>query len=161
MKRTKQLETMVGLFMVLGAMGLLILAYKVSRFGESALGETYYVQAAFENIGHLKIHAPVKLAGVKIGEISNITLHPQSYRAMITMRIAKRYNTIPQDSSARILTAGLLGSNYIGLTPGYMDEGEEGYLQDGSQITDTYSALILESLIGKFLLNFNGDKAKT
>lgn len=157
---SKWIEVIVGFFMVLGIGSLLILAYKVSDFSAIPMERSYSVKAEFENIGNLKVRSPVRMAGVKIGEISDITLNNNTFRALVTMKIGIEHNKIPTDSSARILTAGLLGSNYISITPGYGDEEEVTYLQDQSQIEDTYSAIILENLIGKFLFNLESSKQK-
>ena len=105
--------------------------------------------ARFDNVGGLKIRAPVTVAGVRVGRVSAIDFDPERLEAVVTLQISGRYDQLPNDSDASILTSGLIGGQYIGIGPGGMDE----YLQDGDEFEFTQSALILENLIGKFLVN--------
>ena len=142
-------EMSVGLFMVLGLAGFLFLAFRVSGLTSFSNQHSFTVQAEFDNIGELKVRAPVTIAGVRIGEVSRIDLVPNTFNAIVTMRINANQNKIPlNDTSVRILTQGLLGANYLSIVPGF--EGD-GYLQNGSRIVKTQSAMILENLIGQLL----------
>lgn len=143
------LEIWVGLFVAAGMAALFMLAMKVSNMTAFADDEGYTVTARFENIGGLKIRSPVSMAGVRVGRVADITFDGKTYEAVVTMSIAKQYNTLPKDTSASIFTAGILGENYIGLEAGAQDE----YLQDGGAIKITQSAVVLENLIGQFLFN--------
>ncbi|MFO1372162.1 MAG: outer membrane lipid asymmetry maintenance protein MlaD [Candidatus Competibacteraceae bacterium] len=156
----KNLELAVGLFVALGLAAFLMLALKVSDIASIGDDKGYRITAHFENIGGLKVRAPVTLGGVRIGRVVGIDLDPHSYEAVVTLSIDPKYNQLPVDSSASILTAGLLGEQYIGLEPGGMDST----LKDGSTLKLTQSALILEKLIGRVLTSVAaGDKppAKT
>ncbi len=145
--RQKNLELMVGLFMALGLAAFLLLALKVSDLTSIGNDQGYRITARFENIGGLKVRAPVTLGGVRIGRVIGIDLDRQSYEAVVTLSIDPRYDRLPTDSGASILTSGLLGEQYVGLEPG----GMESYLKDGSVIKLTQSALVLEKLIGRVL----------
>jgi phospholipid/cholesterol/gamma-HCH transport system substrate-binding protein len=122
---------------------------QVSNLSASNNGEGYEVTARFDNIGSLKVRSPVTMAGVRIGRVSEIGFDRATYEALVKMRIEAQYNVIPEDSFAKIFTAGLLGEQYIGLDPG----GSEKYLQAGSEISLTQSALVLEEIIGQFLFS--------
>lgn len=150
------IEVVVGLFMLLGCVALLMLAFKVSGLSNYMSNNGYYVQASFNNIGDLKVRAPVTVAGVRVGQVQSIHLNPQTFQATVTLFINKRYNDLPKDTSASILTQGILGSNYIGLEPGY----DNALLKNGSVITQTHPALILENLIGQFLFKINGSHSQ-
>lgn len=152
MVRQSRLEMIVGLFMLAGVAALLVLALKVSGLTTYIGGQGYYVTAAFDNIGDLKVRSPVTISGVRIGQVEAIKLDPETFRANVIMLIYKQYNDIPVDSSARIFTQGLLGSNYISLSPGFQNT----YLRNGDKIADTHSALILENLIGQLLFKVSG-----
>ncbi|MBB6339998.1 phospholipid/cholesterol/gamma-HCH transport system substrate-binding protein [Pseudomonas fluvialis] len=145
----RTLEIGVGLFLLAGLLALLLLALRVSGLSVSSAGETYKVYANFDNIAGLTVRAKVTMAGVTIGKVTAIDLDRDSYTGRVTMDIEKQVNNLPVDSTASILTAGLLGEKYIGISVG----GEEEVLGEGGQISDTQSALVLEDLIGKFLLN--------
>jgi phospholipid/cholesterol/gamma-HCH transport system substrate-binding protein len=136
----------VGLFVVLGFVALLFLALKAGNMSSFSFQQTYAVKLKFDNIGALKVRAPVKSAGVTVGRVSAIGFDAQSYQAVVTIDIDSQY-PFPRDSSAQILTAGLLGEQYIGLTPG----GDDQMLKPGDTIAMTQSAIVLENLIGKFL----------
>ena len=142
-------EILVGLFVVLGALGLLFLALKAANLGSfSNGGETYVVQARFDNIGGLKARAPVRSAGVNVGRVTSVVLDTQTYQGLATMEINQNV-VFPKDSSAKILTSGLLGDQYIGIEPG----GDINNLKGGDMITQTQSAMVLENLIGQFLFD--------
>lgn len=142
----KSIEVMVGLFVLLGMLGLVFLALKAANLGGAGGGDTYTLQARFDNIGGLKARAPIRTAGVTIGRVSNITLDPKTYQGLVVMEIQKGFE-FPKDTSAKILTAGLLGDQYIGLEAG----ADEKNLAVGDTIRQTQSAVVLESLIGQFL----------
>jgi phospholipid/cholesterol/gamma-HCH transport system substrate-binding protein len=151
----RSIETFVGLFLLAAIGALLLLAFKVSGLTSFLATEGYNVTAEFDDIGQLKVRAAVKIGGVTVGEVSKIHLDTSSYRAIVTMRINSKINDIPDDSSAAILTSGLLGDNYIELTPMYGTT----FLKEGSQIADTHSAMILEKLIGQFLFKAGNDSS--
>ena len=148
----KSIETLVGLFVVLGALGLAFLALKAANLGSFGGGDTYSVQARFDNIGGLKPRAPVRSAGVTVGRVSKVTLDAKTYQGVVTLDIDSGVQ-FPKDSSAKILTAGLLGDQYIGIEAG----ADEKNLAPGAVITQTQSAIVLENLIGQFLFNKAAD----
>lgn len=143
----RRIESLVGIFLLAAIIALLILAFKVSGLTSFFKPAGYDVIAQFDDIGSLKIRSAVKIDGVLVGEVSAIVLDPATYKAVVTLRINGRFNTIPDDSSASILTAGLLGDNYIAINPMY----SQVYLKNGSEIQDTHSAMILEKLIGQMI----------
>lgn len=145
----RTLEIGVGLFLLAGLLALLLLALRVSGLSVGSAGETYKVYAHFDNIAGLTVRAKVTMAGVTIGRVTAIDLDRDSYTGRVTMELEKKVDNLPTDSTASILTAGLLGEKYIGISVG----GDDQSLKDGSTIRDTQSALVLEDLIGKFLLN--------
>ena len=145
---SRNVEIMVGLFVALGLAALLMLAMKVSNLTEFSRGDGYTVTAYFDNIGGLKVRSPVTMAGVRIGRVSDIGFDQERYQASVTITIRPQFSRIPTDTSASIYTAGLLGEQYIALLPG----GEEKYLVEGKEIRLTQSAVVLEELIGQFLL---------
>lgn len=147
-------ETIVGLFILAGFAALLVLAFWVSGLTNIKGSHYYQLDAEFDNIGGLKVRAPVSLAGVAIGRVESITLDPKSFRADVHLLIDKRYNNLPIDTSASIFTQGILGANYISLLPGF----EVKNLKPGGEIETTHSALILENLIGQLLFNVKNDK---
>jgi len=140
------LDLWVGLFVIAGVGALLFLALKVGSINAVKASDGYEVVAAFENIGGLKARAPVKSAGVVVGRVSDISFDSQAYEALVTLRIDKRY-AFPKDTSAAILTSGLLGEQYIGISAG----GDSVKLKDKDRIKITQSAVVLENLIGQFL----------
>ena len=147
--RMRNIELMVGGFMVMGIVALVLMALRVSGLSMDAAGETYTIKARFENLGGLTDRAKVSLAGVTIGRVTNISLDQEWYAAVVEMEIDKSMDTLPIDTSASILTAGLLGEKYIGLSVG----AEIDYMQDGDWVQDTQSAVVLEELISRFLFN--------
>ena len=147
--RMRIMEISVGAFLVAGIVALILLALSVSGLSTSGQGDTYKVYARFENIGGLSVRSKVSMSGVMIGRVSKIDLDPEYLVARVEMDILEEVDFLSIDSSASILTAGLLGEQYIGVTVG----AEEEYLKDGEYIEDTQSALVLEDLVGKFLFN--------
>lgn len=147
------IECLVGLFLIFAFIALSVLAFKVSGLTSLFPEKSYEVKAQFDDIGGLKVRSIVKIGGVQIGEVSHIGLDPTNFKAVVTMRIQQRYNEIPDDSSAGILTAGLLGDNYIAITPMY----SKTVLKDGSVIQFTNSAMVLEKLIGQFIYKMSHD----
>ncbi len=145
MKRTT-LDLWVGLFVTAGIVALFVLALKVGNASNVSVSDGYRVIAEFDNIGGLKVRAPVKSAGVVVGRVEGIALDTNSFRANVTLRIDKQY-PFPRDSSASILTAGLLGEQYVGMDGG----GDEENLKDGDRLKLTQSAIVLEKVIGQFL----------
>jgi phospholipid/cholesterol/gamma-HCH transport system substrate-binding protein len=142
----------VGLFVLIGAAALLFLALKAGNLLSISFEETYSVTARFDNIGGLKPRAAVKSAGVVVGRVAAITFDDKSYQASVQLELQKRF-AFPKDSSAKILTAGLLGEQYIGLEPG----AEEKVLAAGDRISQTQSAVVLENLISQFLYSKAAD----
>ncbi|MFW5432498.1 MAG: outer membrane lipid asymmetry maintenance protein MlaD [Methylophilaceae bacterium] len=145
MERTT-VDLWVGVFVALGVAALLGLAMKVGNLTTSSIGETYIVDAAFENIGGLKPRAPVKSAGVVVGRVGGVRFDTETYEAIVSLSIDKRYD-FPADTFANIYTAGLLGEQYIGLEAG----GDEVLLKDGDKIMHTQDAVVLEKMISQFL----------
>ncbi|MDA0190482.1 MAG: outer membrane lipid asymmetry maintenance protein MlaD [Proteobacteria bacterium] len=144
----KLLDLWVGFFVAIGIAALLFLALKVGNLSAANFAETYTLVAKFDNIGGLKVRGPVKSAGVVVGRVADIGFDPLSYEAVVTLKIEARYR-FPKDTFASILTAGLLGEQYIGLDVG----GDEAMLQPGETIAKTQSAVVLEKLISQFLFN--------
>ena len=149
MKPMRLIEIAVGLFMAAGFVAIFFLAMQASNLSISTSGDTYSVTASFENVGGLKVRAPVTMAGVRIGRVSGITADKETFEAIVTLDIESQYDQIPDDTFAKIYTAGLLGEQYIGLDPG----GSEDYLQEGASLEMTQSALVLEEIISKFMFN--------
>ena len=145
----RTLEIVVGAFLLAGLISLAIVAVKVSGFSQGDTADKYSIHAKFENIGGLVIRSKVSIAGVIVGQVSAIELDQKTFMAAVTMDIDSSVNQISIDSTAAILTDGLLGGKFIGLSIG----AEEDFLKDGDELVDTQSAVILEELIGKFLLN--------
>ncbi|MFK0573033.1 outer membrane lipid asymmetry maintenance protein MlaD [Endozoicomonas sp.] len=146
--RMRTLEISVGAFMLAGVLALVAMAIKVSGLSPKSGGETYELHAYFDNAGSLKSRSKISMAGVTIGKVEKVTLDKNTYMAKVVMDIDQRIDNIPIDSTAAIVTAGLLGEQYISISIG----GDEEYLRNGERFEDTQSALILEELIGKFLL---------
>ena len=152
-------ESLVGLFLLLAITSLCVLAFKVSGLTSLFPEDSYQVTATFDDIGGLKVRSPVKIGGVQIGEVTQIGLDPVTFKAIVQLRLLKKFNNIPDDSSAGIYTAGLLGDNYIAITPMY----NKTPLKEGSEIQITRSAMVLEKLIGQFIYKIgngnNGNKS--
>lgn len=147
MSKTRQLEILVGAFMAAGFVALFFLAMQVSNLGTVNSGDSYRVMARFDNIGGLKPKAPVTMAGVEVGRVLDIYYDMKDFRAVAVLGIYEEFGGIPEDTFAKILTAGLLGEQYVGLDPG----GSEDVLKEGSEIAVTQSALVLEEVIGQFI----------
>lgn len=148
----KSVETLVGLFVLLGMAGLVFLALKAANLGSFSSGDTYTLTARFDNIGGLKVRAPVRSAGVTIGRVASIAFDSKTFQGVVHLSV-ERGVKFPADSSARILTSGLLGDQYVGLDAG----ADEKLLVPGDTITSTQSALVLESLISQFLFSKAAD----
>jgi phospholipid/cholesterol/gamma-HCH transport system substrate-binding protein len=146
------MEALVGLFVLLGMAALLFLALKAANLASFADQKGYMVTAKFDNIGGLKPRAPVRSAGVTVGRVKAITLDAKSFQGVVSMEIDHDVE-FPKDSSAKILTSGLLGDQYIGIEPG----GDEKNLKAGDVISQTQSAMVLENLIGQFIFNKAAD----
>ncbi|MBM5812248.1 MAG: outer membrane lipid asymmetry maintenance protein MlaD [Gammaproteobacteria bacterium] len=149
MRQTRAIELGTGLFVLLGFAALFFLVTQITsrEFGLGSSG--YRVTAAFDQIGGLKIGAPVSMAGVTIGRVERIEYDFDRYQARVTLRIEEQYDRIPEDSDAGIYTAGLLGGQYVGIGPG----GADVFLADGAELQFTQSAVVLENLISKFLFS--------
>lgn len=154
MQQTRSIEIGTGLFVLLGFAALFFLTTQTTGSETFSGGDTFRVSARFQNVGNLKVRAPVSMSGVTIGRVTSIQLDPQRLDAEVTFVIDSRYDKIPDDSDAAILTSGLLGSQYIGLQPG----GSETYLEDGSEIMFTQSAVVLENLISKYLFQSGSEQ---
>jgi phospholipid/cholesterol/gamma-HCH transport system substrate-binding protein len=155
----KAVEVWVGVFVAAGIVALGVLAFRVGNLTAADVVNGYKVEARFENIGSLKVKSPVTVAGVRIGRVSEIRFDPDSYQAVVVMNLDGRYNNLPTDTGASILTSGLLGEQYIELEPG----GAEDYLKEGGRIKLTQSAMVLEKLIGRVmttLIDKPADNAK-
>ena len=148
----KGIETLVGLFVLLGMLGLVFLALKAANLGSFSAGDTYTLQARFDNVGGLKVRAPVRSAGVLVGRVTGIALDGKTFQGVVTLAVDKAFQ-FPKDSAAKILTAGLLGDQYVGLEPG----GDDRNLGPGETVAQTQSAVVLENLIGQF---FTGKAAE-
>lgn len=151
MNRTT-LDLWVGFFVAIGLAALLFLALKVGNLAASSHGETYALQAKFDNIGGLKVRAPVKTAGVVVGRVADIKLDPESYSAVVTMKIDDGFK-FPKDTFATINTSGLLGEQYVGFEVG----GDTDLLKNGDMIKKTQSAVVLEKLISQFMYSKASD----
>jgi phospholipid/cholesterol/gamma-HCH transport system substrate-binding protein len=152
--QSRALELLVGMFFTLGVAAVFILTFRVASVSGVGDGSGYEVTADFDNIGGLRPGAAVTLAGVRIGRVRDITIDKTTFEARVRMRISEGYDNIPKDSSASILTAGLLGEQYIGIVPG----GDEASLTGGDAIPFTQSALVLENLIGQFVAGMASEK---
>lgn len=141
-------EFWVGLFVLAGLLAVAALSFRIGNLGDNSSEGGYEITAKFENIGGLTAKSPVRIAGVNIGRVKSITVDSEDYTAVVTMQIEGAHSNLPLDSSASILTAGLLGSQYVGVEPG----GDEDYLSQGDEIEFTESAVVMEKLIGQFFL---------
>jgi phospholipid/cholesterol/gamma-HCH transport system substrate-binding protein len=150
----KSLDIWVGLFVLLGALAVMFLALKVGNMSSMSFGPSYTVIARFDNIGGLKPRAPVKSAGVVVGRVESIAFNDKTFQAQVTLRLQGEVQ-FPKDSSAKILTSGLLGEQYIGIEPG----GDEKNFAEGDRIKSTQSAIVLENLISQFLFSKAADSS--
>ena len=146
-RRSYQVGT--GLFILLGFAALAYLATQTTSVANFRQGDSYVLQARFTNVGQLKLRAPVKVAGVRIGSVESVTLDPTKLDAVVKISIDKHYKGLPDDSSAAIFTSGLLGDQYVGIQPG----GSPDMMKDGDEFVLTQSSMQLEDLIGKFMVN--------
>lgn len=146
---TRAIDISVGLFILLGLGSVVFLTSQTLGSGDLSNSASYTLHARFDHIGDLKVRAPVALAGVTIGRVSQITVDPIEYQAIVELRIDSTFNRLPIDTDASIATSGLLGGKYIELGPG----GDEEVLQNQDEIEFTQSAILLENLIGKYMLN--------
>ena len=155
-KTSRSLEIGTGLFVLLGfaALGFLTTQLPASGMRLTSATDSYQVTARFDNVGDLKVGAPVTMAGVRIGRVTAVAFDPGDFKAVVTLAIERRYNQSPDDSDAAIQTSGLLGAKYVGLGPG----GSSAYLANGTQIQMTQSALVLENLVNKMFAGFAGKK---
>ena len=144
----KLIDLWVGFFVIFGIAAIIFLALRVGNLASANFSETYVLTANFDNIGGLKVRGPVKSAGVVVGRVADIRFDTQTYEALVTMTIDSRYQ-FPKDTFASILTAGLLGEQYIGLDAG----GDEKMLKSGDTFSKTQSAVVLEKLISQFMFN--------
>ena len=153
MQQTRSVELGTGLFVLLGLSALFFLTTQTTGSASFSDGEAYSVTARFENVGSLTDRAPVAMSGVTIGRVTSVEFDPVTLDAEVTFEIDNRFDQIPDDSDASILTAGLLGSQYIGLQAG----GSDLYLKEDSEIQFTQSAIVIENLISKYLFNNNSE----
>ena len=153
----KKIEILVGLFVLLGRLGLVFLALQAANLGSIGIGggDTYTLQARFDNVGGLKPRAPVRSAGVLVGRVKKISLDAKTFQGLVTMEIERNFQ-FPKDSAAKILTSGLLGDQYVGMEPG----GDDKNLAPGDTVAQTQSAVVLENLIGQFITG-KADSAAT
>ena len=149
---SKKVELLVGFFVALGIAALLMLSLKVADAGLGGGSESYQLFDMFDNIGGLKVRSPIKIGGVVVGRVSDISLDDEDYTPVVTLDIYIQYNKLSEATSVAILTAGLLGEQYLGVQPGFVDESVDT-LQPGDFIEDTKPALVLEELIGQFLFS--------
>lgn len=152
----EKLDWWVGIFMLLGAIALTFLALRAGNLGSSSLGPSYHVLAKFDNIGGLKVRAPVKSSGVVVGRIAGIQFDDKTFQAVVTLQLEKRY-TFPADSAVKILTSGLLGEQYVGIEAG----GDDAVLAEGSVVQYTQSAIVLETLISKLMFGMAEKQGST
>lgn len=157
MRKTIKYEFWVGLFLILGFGALIFLGLKVANIQGFSSSKSYSIHAIFDNIGGLKVRAPLKSGGVVIGRVTTIELDPKTFLPRVTIAIDEKYNHIPETSALSIKTSGLLGEQYVALNFGF-DDGEVEMWKEGSRVTDTKSALVLEDLIGHFIY---GNKNKS
>jgi len=155
MRPNYKVELASGIFLFLGIAALIWLAMRATDYGQDIGKDTYTISARFTNVGDLRDRAPVKIGGVTVGMVESIELDPVTFEAVVSMSVASKFNEIPSDTGASVLTSGVLGDRYIGLEPG----GAPDMLQDGDELFITQSALILEQAIGKYLFNA-GSKEK-
>jgi phospholipid/cholesterol/gamma-HCH transport system substrate-binding protein len=156
MTQRRSFQVGTGLFILLGFAALGYLATQTTSLANYRQGPSYAVTARFTNVGQLKLRAPVKIAGVRVGSVSAIELNPENLDAKVTLAIDNRYSAVPDDSAASIFTSGLLGDQYVGILPG----GSPEPLKNGDELVLTQSAIQLEELIGKYLVGGDSPKKK-
>ena len=157
MRPSRTIDISTGLFVLLGFAAILFLVTQITNREFTLHSDSYRLKAAFENVGGLKPGAPVSMAGVTIGRVEKIRYDMGLFKAVVTLRIDGAYNQIPNDSDASIFTAGLLGGQYIGLSPG----GSEEYFKNGDKIEFVQDAVVLENLISKYLFGKANEKSAT
>lgn len=151
-------ELLVGIFMVLGLLAAVVLALKVAGLVWEGGGQTYTLHAKFDNIGSLKLRAPVRIGGVLIGRVENIRLDPADLVPVVDLAVDSRYRELSSESKIAVQTAGIIGEQYLSITPGFVDEDlGTTYLTDGDYFRDTGSAVVLEDLIAKFAFGGKSD----
>ncbi|KPD21289.1 outer membrane lipid asymmetry maintenance protein MlaD [Idiomarina abyssalis] len=153
---SRKTQLWVGVFVVVGILALFFIALRAASGTMTTSGDTYTLYAKFDNIGSLKVRSPVKVGGVVVGRVTNISLSGDYYEPRVEMSISKEYDQFSETSTLSVLTSGLLGEQYLGLEPGFIDDSVD-MLEDGDMITDTKSALVLENLIGQFLFSQGND----
>lgn len=153
---SKKTEILVGLFILIGIGAFALLSLKVAGLSFSDSGENYTLYAKFSNVGGLKERSPIKVGGVVVGRVDSIILDPEDYTPQVTLHMNSQYGYYPETSSVSILTSGILGEQYIGLQPGFIDDDVE-MLKNGDKIADTKPAIVLEDLIGQFLYSVSKD----
>ncbi len=152
MQQKRGIDFIVGLFVLGGLAALVFLALRVGNLSSASVNNAYHLYAEFDNIGGLKLKAPVTMAGVNIGRVTDVKIDKEFYTAVVELSIDANYDNLPEDTSAAILTSGLLGAQYVGLEPG----AEETYLKQGDKIEITQSSLVLENLISTFVTSGAG-----
>lgn len=152
MQQTRAVELGTGLFVFMGIVALFFLTTRVTSFDSYTGDSGFTLVARFEQIGTLKVRSPVSISGVQIGRVTGVEFDEERLEAVVTMRIGAKYDKIPNDSDASILTSGILGGQYIGIQPG----GAEEYFKNGDEVEFTQSAVVLEQLIGKYLFGRAG-----
>jgi len=156
MRPNYKVEFASGIFLLLGIAALIWLAMRATDYGQEIGKDTYRISARFTNVADLRVKSPVKIAGVTVGMVESIVLDPVMFEAVVNMDIGTRFNEIPTDTGASVLTSGVLGDRYIGLEPG----GAPDMLVEGDELFITQSALILEQVIGKYLFNTDSSEEK-
>ena len=149
MGQKRTLDLIVGIFVISALCAAFLLVVKASSFTEAISGSNYSVSAKFDEIGSLMVNAPVRIAGVKVGEVTKISLDKKLFKAVVEIMIESKDDNIPKDSSIAIMTDGLLGAKYLSITPGF----DVDALKSGDEIHDTHSAILLENMIGKLLFS--------
>ncbi|MCG6898563.1 MAG: outer membrane lipid asymmetry maintenance protein MlaD [Gammaproteobacteria bacterium] len=152
---SRTVEIWVGVFVALGIAALFMLAMQVSNLGTLSRNDGYIITAGFENVGGLKVRAPVTVSGVRVGRVEAIDYDHHSFEAVVSLRIDAKHDSFPQDTSASIYTSGLLGEQYVALEPG----GSLENLKDGDRVQLTQSALVMEQVIGQFLYSMAADNS--
>lgn len=148
------IELLVGLFIMAGVVAMFTLAFKVSGFSAYSSRNTFHISAVFDDIGDLKVRAPITIAGVRVGEVDGIGIDNTTFKAKVGIRIDDKQSNLPEDTTAKILTAGLIGANYIELIPGY----NETHMKEGDVIIDTQPAIVLENLVSQLVYKIGNGK---
>lgn len=149
---SRKVEILVGIFVAATIVALVFLALRVASNTDITRGSTYTLTASFDNIGGLKVRSPVKIGGVTVGRVTRIYLEGDYYEPVVEMQISTNYDQLPETSTVSVLTSGLLGEQYLGIEPGFIDDGIM-MLEDGDRFMNTNSAMVLEELIGQFLFS--------